>query len=81
MPSFSVDVDVWDFMSELSEREIKEVVEYLRDNEEEAYSFGISSKLSFDDQQLVNSLMLIKENLIQLTEEEQFIINNIAKRL
>jgi len=81
MPSFSVDVDVWDFMSELSEREIKEVVEYLRDNEEEAYSFGISSKLSFDDHQLVNSLMLIKENLIQLTEEEQFIINNIAKRL
>jgi UDP-N-acetylenolpyruvoylglucosamine reductase len=81
MPSFSVDVDVWDFMSELSDREIKEVVEYLRDNEEEAYSFGTSSKLSFDDQQLVNSLMLIKENLIQLTEEEQFIINNIAKRL
>lgn len=81
MPSFSVDVDVWEFMSELSDREIKEVVEYLKDNEEEAYNFGQSSKLSFDEQQLVKSLLLIKDNLIQLTEEEIFIINNIAKRL
>ncbi len=81
MPSFSVDVDVWDFMSELSNREIKEVVEYLKDNEEKAYNFGQSSKLSFDEQQLVKSLLLIKDNLIQLTEEEIFIINNIAKRL
>jgi hypothetical protein len=80
MPTFDCYVDVDDFMDELSEREIKEVIEWLQDNEEDFVDIT-SGKLNFDEAMLLQNLNKIKDNLIQVTLEEMEIINQIAKRL
>ena len=80
MPTFDCYVDVDDFMDELSEREIKEVIEWLQDNEEDFVDIT-SGKLNFDEAMLLQNLNKIKDNLIQVTLEEMEVINQIAKRL
>lgn len=80
MPTFDCYVDVDDFMDELSENGIKEVIEWLQDHEE--YFVDIPhGKLNFDEAMLLENLSKIKSNLIQVTLEEMEIINQIAKRL
>lgn len=80
MPTFDCYVDVDDFMDELSENGIKEVIEWLQDHEE--YFADIAhGKLNFDEATLLQNLIKIKDNLIQVTIEEMEIINQIAKRL
>ena len=78
MPRFDIDIDVEEFMDELSSREIKQVINWLRENEEEIID---CSKLTFDEYELIKSLDNIKDNLIKITEDEMIIINNISKRL
>jgi hypothetical protein len=80
MPTFDCYVDVDDFMDELSENGIKEVIEWLQDHEE--YFVDIpNGKLNFDEAMLLQNLNKIKDNLIQVTLEEMEVINQIAKRL
>jgi hypothetical protein len=81
MPTFDCEVDVDDFMDELSESEIKEVIEWLQDNESFAFNESLSKNLNFDELLLIQSLNKIKSNLIQVTLEEMEVINQIAKRL
>ena len=78
MPRFDIAIDVEEFMDELSSREIKQVINWLRENEEEIID---CSKLTFDEYELIKSLDNIKDNLIKITEDEMIIINNISKRL
>lgn len=80
MPTFDCYVDVDDFMDELSESEIKEVIEWLQDNTEGFIDIP-HGKLNFDDAMLLQNLNKIKDNLFQVTLEEMEIINQIAKRL
>jgi hypothetical protein len=81
MPTFDCEVDVDDFMDELSESEIKEVIEWLQDNESFAFNESLSKNLNFDELLLLQNLNKIKSNLIQVTLEEMEVINQIAKRL
>jgi hypothetical protein len=82
MPTFDCEVDVDDFMDELSEREIKEVIEWLQENEDDFDESSILPKnLNFDESLLLQNLNKIKANLIQVTLEEMEVINQIAKRL
>ena len=80
MPTFDCYVDVDDFMDELSENGIKEVIEWLQDHEEDFVDIP-NGKLNFDEAMLLQNLNKIKDNLIQVTLEEMEIINQIAKRL
>jgi hypothetical protein len=80
MPTFDCYVDVDDFMDELSENGIKEVIEWLQDNEVDFIDIP-HGKLNFDESMLLQNLSKIKSNLIQVTLEEMEIINQIAKRL
>jgi hypothetical protein len=80
MPTFDCYVDVDDFMDELSENGIKEVIEWLQDHEEDFVGIP-NGKLNFDEAMLLQNLNKIKDNLIQVTLEEMEIINQIAKRL
>ena len=79
MPRFDIDIDVEEFMDELSGRELKEVYNWLHENFDE-YDINCS-KLTFDEYELIKSLDNIKKNLIKITEDEMIIINNISKRL
>jgi hypothetical protein len=79
MPTFDCEVDVNDFMDELSQSEIKEVIEWLEDHEED-FSDIPYGKLNFDESELMKSLNKIKNNLILITKEEMDIINSITKR-
>ena len=82
MPTFDCYVDVDDFMDELSESEIKEVIEWLQGNEDDFdESLLLPKNLNFDEGILLQSLNKIKANLIQVTLEEMEVINQIAKRL
>jgi hypothetical protein len=80
MPTFDCYVDVDDFMDELSENGIKEVIEWLQDHEEDFVDIP-NGKLNFDEAMLLQNLNKIKDNLIQVTLEEMEVINQIAKRL
>lgn len=79
MPRFDIDIDVEEFMDELSGSELKEVYKWLHENFD-VYDINCS-KLTFDEYELIKSLDNIKKNLIKITEDEMIIINNISKRL
>jgi nanoRNase/pAp phosphatase (c-di-AMP/oligoRNAs hydrolase) len=70
-----VNIDVDEFMDELSSTEIKEVYEWLEEN-----GTSIHEKLNFDEVQTLKNLEKLKANLIQLTKEEVDIINQVTKR-
>ena len=79
MPIFDLDVDVDDFMDKLSCREIKEVIEWLEENNElENYLVDKKSttlELFFNDM-----LKRLSVNYFFLTAEEQQTIEKIASR-
>jgi hypothetical protein len=86
MPSFTVydvevevDVDVEEFLDECSEREIKYLLKWLKDND---YGLYHSHKnLTAGDELLLRDIQNMYSNFMRLTEEQIQSINLIAKSL
>jgi len=84
MPSFSndIDIDVDEFMDELSTSEISEVIDWLKDNNwlDNNKKPLDENKLNFDEELFIKNLTKLKSNLLSLNKEEFEIINKIASR-
>lgn len=77
-----VDIDVDEFMEELSSSEIEDVIDWLKENKElEDFSLETPlQNLSFDETIFIESLNKLKSNLICLNKEELEMISNIASK-
>lgn len=86
MPSFivydveaEVDVDVEKFLDECSEREIKYVLKWLKDNDYGLYH--AHENLTAGDELLLIDIQNMYSNFMRLTEDQIQAINLIAKSL
>ncbi len=75
-----VDVDVDDFLDACSSKEIADVIDWLRENNELQEGELDQHKYSIHELSIVESLNKIKNNLIQLSSEEENLIKEIANR-
>lgn len=87
MPRFdydgNIDIDIDDFLSECTDSEITEVIEYLIDNDfisKNDVSIANEETKSINDLILDEAISKIMENKIQLTYEEEQLIINLSKR-
>jgi hypothetical protein len=84
MPNFNaeIDVEIDEFVDALRPREVEELIEYLRD---EGYLKASKKVLTNNDENLHDRMWFetcrkLLENRLQLSNEEQEIIENIANR-
>ena len=75
-----VDVDVDDFLDACSSKEIADVIDWLRENNELEEEDIDQPNYSIHELSIVESLNKIKNNLIQLSSEEEDLIKEIANR-
>jgi hypothetical protein len=75
----SVDISVDEFLSECNSSEIKETIEWLKDNEH-LKDIYISDSNSIPHETFLNEVDKIVKNYYMLTNEEQALIEKIAKR-
>ena len=75
-----VDVDVDDFLDACSSKEIADVIDWLRENNELEEEDIDQPNYSIHELSIVESLNKIKNNLIQLSSEEENLIKEIANR-
>jgi hypothetical protein len=83
MPTFyadDLDIDVDDFLSSCSTKEIKEIIDLLQEEGHLDYGFNITGRESINERMFLESLYKIKDNWIGLSKEEEDIILNISKR-
>jgi hypothetical protein len=83
MPTFyadDLDIDVDDFLSSCSTKEIKEIINLLQEDGQLDYGFNITGRESINERMFLESLYKIKDNWIGLSKEEEDIILNISKR-
>ena len=76
MPYISVDVDIDDFLDACNDKDIKYVIEYLKES-----GHLRDRDLSENVTELDDSLLKIMNTQIQLTVEEETTLKNIANRL
>lgn len=76
MANVDVDVDVYDFLSSCYDTEIKEVIEWLSENDK-----LIDGELTDGIDPIHKHIKKISQSTIQLTTEEELIIEGIYKRL
>lgn len=75
MPTFDLDIDVDEFMDELSKREIKEVKEWLRNN-----GYSLTDECPQNEFVLID-LEKIRQNCWRLSIEDAETIKLIADKL
>jgi hypothetical protein len=87
MPSFSpddFDVDVDDFLDECSESDIRDIIDYLIDNDyissEHKHSFKNDSNICAAESMFEDEISKLHNNWNRLTAEEEQTILNITKR-
>jgi len=87
MPSFSpddFDVDVDDFLDECSESDIRDIIDYLIDNDyissEHKHSFEDDSNVCAAESMFEDEISKLHNNWNRLTAEEEQTILNITKR-
>jgi hypothetical protein len=83
MPTFyadDLDIDVDDFLSSCSTKEIKEIIDLLQEDGQLDYGFNITGRESINERMFLESLFKIKDNWMNLSKEEEDIILNISKR-
>ena len=84
MPYIDIDIDIDDFLDGLRSRNIKQVIEWLRDNNhlsEEDLIEEIDTPRSYTSEKFEESLLKLRGHSSSLsTEEEEYIIN-LAKRI
>lgn len=79
MPTFDLDIDVDEFMDNLSSNEIKEVIEWLEENDE-LEGYLIDKKASGLESFFNDMLRRLSVNYYVLTAEEQQVIESIASK-
>lgn len=85
MPNFSQDVDFDldpdEYLSECSSSEIKEVIEWLQENNylDSNLTEQLEGNYSVLEQQFIESLKLLKENYFKLSPEDQETIERISQ--
>jgi hypothetical protein len=83
MPTFyadDLDIDVDDFLSSCSTKEIKEIIDLLQEEGHLDYGFNITGRESINERIFLESLFKIKDNWMGLSKEEEDIILNMSKR-
>jgi hypothetical protein len=83
MPRFfteELDIDVDDFLSSCSTKEIKEIINLLQEEGHLEYGYNITGRESINERMFLESLFKIKDNWMNLSKEEEDIILNISKR-
>jgi hypothetical protein len=87
MPSFSpddFDVDVDDFLDECSESDIRDIIDYLIENDyissEHKHSFKNDSNICAAESMFEDEISKLHNNWNRLTAEEEQTILNITKR-
>jgi hypothetical protein len=76
-----IDVDVDDFLNDCSSREIKEVIDWLRDNDELSIESVPERSKNLMDLEWDKSINKLSLNRTQLTVAEEEFIKSIANRL
>jgi hypothetical protein len=86
MPDFSteIDIDAWDYISACSNREVKELIEALVE-QGHLDSFNGQVKVSNPQNNLLDdewweSLVKLRDSRHLLSNDEEFLIRNIANR-
>ena len=82
MPTFyaeDLDIYVDEFLDACSDREIKQVIEWLRE-EEYISNYSIAETDSINDSTFNDAVIKIQNHRISLSREEEEFILNIAKR-
>ena len=87
MPSFNpddFDVDVDDFLDECSESDIRDIIDYLIENDyissEHKHSFKNDSNICAAESMFEDEISKLHNNWNRLTAEEEQTILNITKR-
>jgi hypothetical protein len=83
MPIFyteDLNIDVDDFLSSCSTKEIKEIINLLQEGGHLEYGHNITGRESINERMFLESLFKIKDNWMNLSKEEEDIILNISKR-
>jgi hypothetical protein len=84
MPYVDVDIDIDDFLDNLSTRDIKKVIEWLRDNDhlsEEDLLDEIDPPRSYTGGKFEEALLKLRGHSTSLTTEEEEYVINLAKRI
>lgn len=82
MPTFyaeDLDIDVDEFLDACNDREINQVIEWLRE-EEYISNYSIAETESINDSTFNDAVIKIQNHRISLSREEEEFILNIAKR-
>lgn len=84
MPSFDLNIDIDEFVDSLSPREVKKLVDYLKDNEYiDKYSKFIldnGNRTNLSDDMWFEACEKLQANRLQLTLEEIESIEKITQR-
>lgn len=77
-----VDIEVDEFLNSCDSREINEVITWLKEEDylSNKYEIAVSEKESLPVQMFMENLDKIAQNYYQLTNEEQELIEKIAKQ-
>ena len=82
MPTFyaeDLDIDVDEFLDACSDKEINQIIEWLRE-EEYISNYSIVETDSINDSTFNDAVIKIQNHRISLSREEEEFILNIAKR-
>jgi hypothetical protein len=84
MPTFDIDIDTDEFVDALSKREIKDLIEYLKDNDHisgpDRAALVKGDNLNYSDSVWFETCRRLVENRLSLTEEETELIEKISQR-
>jgi hypothetical protein len=82
MPNFdaNVDIDVDDFISNCSEREIKELITTLKDNGHLSNDFLINEKMSFLEESFVTKMGELSTQYTRISLDDEEVLEKLFKK-
>jgi hypothetical protein len=82
MPNFdaNVDIDVDDFISNCSEREIKELITTLKDNGHLSNYFPTNEKMSFLEESFVKKMSELSSQYTRISLEDEEVLEKLFKK-
>jgi hypothetical protein len=82
MPSFdaNVDIDVDEFISNCSEREIKELITTLKDNGHLSNDFLINEKMSFLEESFVKKMSELSSQYTRISLDDEEVLEKLFKK-
>jgi hypothetical protein len=82
MPYQNIDIEVDDFLESCSSSDIREIIEWLKDNDhiKNDSDNHNSNNISCLEYEWEDILTILKEKRLSLTSEDEQVIKNIVKR-